>query len=51
MNTFTGLNLIGQALSRARTPKPQDNNSEAHRTARQIAISARRTHARELGNR
>jgi len=44
------MNLIYEALARARTPSPQ-TTSEARRSARRIAIEARRRQARELGNR
>jgi hypothetical protein len=46
----TAVNLINEALSRVRTRPPQNTNSEAHRSARRIAIQARRQQARELGN-
>ena len=44
--------LIHEALSRARMPKPQDHTSEAYpyRSARQIAMGARREQTRLLGN-
>jgi len=41
--------LINEALSRARMRRPQDVSSEAYRPARQIAISARREQTRMLG--
>jgi hypothetical protein len=41
--------LINEALSRARMRKPQTANSEAIRPARQIMISARREHDRLSG--
>ena len=44
------MNLINEALSRVRTRTPQNTNSEAHRSARRIAIQARHQQARELGN-
>ena len=44
----TALNLINEALARARMRSPQ--NSEARRSARRIAMQARRQQARELGN-
>ena len=54
MNIFTNwsntMNLINEALSRARMRSPQNNNSEARRSARRVAIEARRQQARELGN-
>ena len=43
------MNLINEALSRARMRSPQ-NTSEARRSARRVAIEARRQQARELGN-
>jgi hypothetical protein len=48
---ITGLQLINEVLSRARMRKPQESTSEAYRSARQIAISARREQTRRLGNR
>jgi hypothetical protein len=45
----SALNLINEALSRARMRSPQ-NASEARRPARRIAIQARRQQAREIGN-
>jgi hypothetical protein len=42
--------LINEALSRSRTRSPQTTHSEARRSARRIAIEARRQQARELGN-
>ena len=44
------MNLIHEALSRARMRSPQTANSEARRSARRVAIEARRQQARELGN-
>jgi len=44
------MNLINEALSRARMRSPQNINSEARRSARRVAIEARRQQARELGN-
>ena len=44
----TTLNLINEALARARMRQPQ--RSEARRPARSIAIQARRRQAREMGN-
>jgi hypothetical protein len=44
------VNLINEALSRVRTRTPQNTNSEAHRSARRIAIQARHQQARELGD-
>lgn len=43
------LNLIYEALSRARMRRPQDHTSEAYRSARQIAMRARREQTRLLG--
>jgi hypothetical protein len=45
----TALNLINEALARARMRSPQ-KRSEARRSARRIAMQARRQQARELGN-
>jgi hypothetical protein len=44
------MNLINEALSRSRMRSPQNRNSEARRSARRVAIEARRQQARELGN-
>jgi hypothetical protein len=44
----TAMNLFHEALSRARMRRPQ--NSEARRSARRVAIEARRQQARELGH-
>jgi hypothetical protein len=49
-NRSTVMNLINEALSRTRMRSPQNNNSEAPRPARRIAIEARRQHALELGD-
>jgi hypothetical protein len=46
----SAMNLINEALARARMRSPQNRNSEARRSARRIAIQARRQQARELGN-
>lgn len=46
----TAMNLINEALSRARMRSPQNPNSEARRPARRVAIEARRQHALELGH-
>ncbi len=47
---IVGFQLINEALSRARMRRPQDvGTSEAYRSARQIAISARREQTRLLG--
>jgi hypothetical protein len=43
------MNLINEAMSRARTRRPQEQ-SEAIRSARRVAMSARRQEARELGD-
>jgi hypothetical protein len=45
------LHLMHEALSRARMPQPQDNTSEAYRSARQIAMRARREQTRLMGGR
>jgi hypothetical protein len=45
------LNLMHEALSRARRRRHQDNTSEAFRSARQIAMRARREQTRILGDR
>ena len=46
----TAMSLINEALSRARMRSPQNVNSEARRSARRIAIQARKQQAREMGN-
>jgi hypothetical protein len=46
----TAMNLIHEALSRARMRSPQTANSEARRSARGIAIQARHRQAREAGD-
>jgi hypothetical protein len=43
------VNLINEALARARTRPPQ--HAEARRPARRVAIEARREQARALGHR
>jgi hypothetical protein len=43
------IQLIHEALSRARTRRPQNGGSEATRPARQIAMNARREENRRLG--
>lgn len=43
------MDLINEALSRARMRRPQNVNSEAYRSARRVALRARRQAARELG--
>lgn len=45
------LQLMHEALSRARMRGPQDVSSEAHRSARMIAIRVRREQTRLLGGR
>ncbi|MGC9668841.1 hypothetical protein ACNTMW_20065 [Planosporangium sp. 12N6] len=50
MKIGTGIQLINEALSRARMRRPQEMGiSEAHRPARQIAMHARREQTRLLG--
>ncbi len=46
----SGLQLINEALSRARMRKPQDTTSEAFRPARQIAMNVRRKQSRLSGD-
>jgi hypothetical protein len=46
----SAMNLINEALARARMRSPQNRNSEARRSARRIAMQARHQQARELGN-
>jgi hypothetical protein len=46
------MKLFHEALSRARTRRPQDHHTpEAHRNARALASQARLRAARELGGR
>jgi len=47
--TATGMQLIHEALSRARMRRPQETTSEASRPARQIAMSVRREQIRLQG--
>lgn len=42
--------LLNEALSRARTLRPQENRSEAYRSARRVAMRALRESARQLGS-
>jgi len=44
-----GMQLIHEALSRARMRQPQENTSEAPRSARQISLAARQESNRWLG--
>jgi hypothetical protein len=44
------LQLMHEALSRARMRRPQDHTSEAYRSARQIALTARREQTRLMGH-
>jgi hypothetical protein len=50
MRRSNAVQLINEALSRARMRSPQNRNSEAIRPARRIAIAVRHQQARELGN-
>lgn len=51
-NGATKVKLIQEALSRARTRRPQaDHTPEAHRSARRVAMEARHRANRELGGR
>jgi hypothetical protein len=50
MDIRHGIQLINEALSRARMQRPQDSHTEAHRSARQIAIRSRREQNRQLGH-
>ncbi|WP_157545608.1 hypothetical protein [Hamadaea tsunoensis] len=47
INGLTEMYLMNEALTRARMTEPQ---AEAPRTARRIAMKARRKQARTLGN-
>ncbi len=51
MSFHTNSQLIHEAMSRARTLKPQDTNSEASRPALRIAARALHRHSQSLGNR
>jgi hypothetical protein len=42
--------LLNEALSRARMPEPQNSTSEARRSARDVAMQARRRQVREQGS-
>ncbi len=44
------MQLLNEALSRARMLLPQKSRSEAFRPARSIAMKARHAQARDLGN-
>ena len=44
------MQLLNQALSRARMLLPQTTRSEASRPARTIAMKARHAQARQMGN-
>jgi hypothetical protein len=46
-NGLSDMYTIQEAMSRARMPEPQNIPSEASRSARQIAMSARRRASRE----
>jgi hypothetical protein len=46
----SGLQLINEALSRARMRKPQETTSEAYRPARQTAMRVRRIQSRLSGD-
>jgi hypothetical protein len=48
---MSGLQLLYEAMSRARMRRPQNNPSEAYRPARQVSLAARREQMRQLGNR
>jgi hypothetical protein len=49
MNLVRHVQLINEALSRARMRRPQTIHSEAIRPARQIMMAARREHDRMAG--
>jgi hypothetical protein len=49
VNLANSVQLINEALSRARMRRPQEINAEAYRSARQIAIRSRREQSRQLG--
>ena len=43
------MNLLYEALSRARMRRPGERRLQASRSARQVAMAARREQARQLG--
>jgi hypothetical protein len=43
------MNLLYEALSRARMRRPGERRLQASRSARQVAMEARREQARQLG--
>jgi hypothetical protein len=49
VNIARHIQLINEALSRARTRRPQTAHSEAHRPARRISMDSRRESNRMLG--
>jgi len=49
MKLTDSVQLINEALSRARMRSPQTMNSEAHRPARRIMMASRREHDRMTG--
>jgi len=49
MKLAHSVQLINEALSRARMRSPQTMNSEAHRPARRIMLASRREHDRMTG--
>jgi hypothetical protein len=49
MKLSHSVQLINEALSRARMRSPQTMNSEAHRPARRIMMASRREHDRMTG--
>jgi hypothetical protein len=49
MKLVRQIQLINEALSRARMPRPQTMNSEAIRPARQIMLNSLREYDRMLG--
>jgi hypothetical protein len=50
-NGISEMYMIHEIMSRARMREPQNIPSEASRSARQIAVSARRRAAREMSGR
>jgi len=49
MKLVRSVQLLNEALSRARMRSPQTANSEAHRPARRIMMASRREHDRMTG--
>jgi hypothetical protein len=48
---MNAMQLLYEAMSRARMRRPQSRNSEAYRPARQVALAARREQSDLMGAR